>query len=96
MISDKQNPNTWMPWLNNDGSLSMEENSAVQKFSDPIYGSGGQMYMSKDGFQQFICLAAKQVTVDGVMTKCKPNKKIAVFYNIVLNDIKYLVQSHFF
>ena len=53
------------------------------------------MYMDEGGFQQFICLTARQVAVEGVTTKCQPNQKIPVHHQMVLNKVTYLIQSHY-
>ena len=91
----KHSPNISMHIINDDGSLQMDAEPALREFSDAVFGTTGQMYMNERGIQHFICLTARQVTIDGVPTACQPNKKIPVYHRVVLGNITYLVKSHY-
>ena len=66
-----------------------------KEFSDPIFHSAGQLYMSEHGIQQFICLNTTQVKLDGILTPCQPNDTMTVRHSVAIGNITYLVESRF-
>ena len=88
-IVDTQNMNASM------GYIPQNRNTVMREFLDPVYKDKGQLYMSEKGIQQFICLNTTEVIIDGTLRECRPNETLTVLHSVTLDNIKYLVESHF-
>ena len=66
-----------------------------REFQDPIFHTKGQLYMSEQGIQQFICLNTSKVKVDNILMTCHPNETLTVTHSVTLDNTTYFVESHF-